>query len=334
MKHNNYTRSILRFSPLFVLIWIGCSSTPVTPDDKVVDVQGCMDSLAQNYSDLATLDDGSCQYLGCTDSTSTNFDPLANIDDGNCIPIEEIPMGWTLVWNDEFNTDSINTQKWNHENWWPGYVNNELQSYSDAPANSYIRSGILNIVMRKANPFDLNNPAYTSARMNSAGKGDWTYGRFEIKAKLPKGQGMWPAIWMMPTESVYGPWPVSGEIDIMESLGHETDRVYGTIHYGDYHPNHTSTGTSLKLDSGDFSTEFHVFSLEWDVGVLRWYVDDLLFQTRNSWFSVGGDSPAPFDQNFHIILNLALGGGWAGPPDQSTLFPQSMQVDYVRVYHK
>jgi beta-glucanase (GH16 family) len=335
LKHNNHSIILICVLPLLIVIWVGCSpSTSSPPDDTIVDVPGCIDSMAVNYSDLATMDDGSCQYLGCTDSTAINYDPMATIDDGNCVPISEIPDDWTLAWNDEFNLDSIDTDKWNHENWWPGYVNNELQSYSDDPANSYVRSGLLNIVMRKANPFDVNNPAYNSARMNTSGKGDWIYGRFEIKAKLPAGRGMWPAIWMMPTESVYGPWPVSGEIDIMELLGHETDRVHGSIHYGDYYPNHTSATASYKLNSGDFSTDFHLFALEWELGVLRWYVDDTLFQTRNTWFSEGGSWPAPFDQDFHIILNVALGGDWAGPPNESTLFPQSMQVDYVRVYEK
>jgi beta-glucanase (GH16 family) len=260
--------------------------------------------------------------------------PLANVDDGNCVYQEDIPLGWYLLWNDEFNADEIDTNKWNHENWWPGYVNNELQAYSDAPSYSFLADGDLNIVMRRASPFDPNNPSYTSARMNTSGKGGWTYGRFEIKAKLPRGQGLWPAIWMMPTESLYGPWPVSGEIDIMEMLGHETDRVYGTIHYGDYYPNHSSAGTSYKLSSGNFADEFHVFALEWEEGSLRWYVNDILYQTRSTWFSVGGDWPAPFNQNFHIILNIALGGDWAGPPNANTFFPQTMLVDYVRVFQK
>lgn len=319
---------------IFSLLFMGCSSSPSSSDEKVVDIPGCMDTLALNFSDLATTDDGSCQYPGCTDSSAVNFDPMANLDDGNCIPSSEIPSGWTLVWNDEFNGDSIDLGKWNHENWWPGYVNNELQSYSDDPANSFVTNGKLNIVVRKQLPFDVNNPAYNSARMNTAGKGDWTYGRFEIKACLPKGLGLWPAIWMMPTNSVYGSWPVSGEIDIMELLGHEPDLTYGTIHYGDYVPNRSSSGTSYRLQDGDYSTDYHLFALEWEYGILRWYIDDNLFFTANQWHSVGGDWPAPFDQNFHIILNVALGGNWPGNPDATTILPQAMQVDYVRVFQQ
>lgn len=293
-----------------------------------------MDSLAFNYNSLATVDDGSCEYLGCTDSQAVNFDPLATLDDGSCVPAVENPAGWTLIWNDEFNADSIDSGKWNHENWWPGYVNNELQSYSDDPSNSFVEEGNLHIVVKKEMPFDLNNPAYNSARLNTAGKGDWVYGRFEIKARLPQGKGLWPAIWMMPTYSVYGSWPTSGEIDIMEMLGHETDRIYGTIHYGNHYPDKSDTGTSYRLSEGDFSADFHIFALEWEEGKIRWYVDDTPYLTATNWFTVGGDWPAPFDQEFHIILNVALGGDWPGNPDQTTILPQTMLVDYVRVYQK
>lgn len=313
---------------------LGCSPASDPPAEKDVDIPGCMDTLAVNYSDLATVDDGSCQYLGCTDSLAINYDPLATIDDGSCVPLSEQPAGWTLVWNDEFSGDSIDQGKWNHENWWPGRVNNELQSYSDDEVNSYVHDGKLNIVVRKGIPFDVNNPTYNSARMNTAWKGDWTYGRFEIKARLPKGKGLWPAIWMMPTQSVYGGWPTSGEIDIMELLGHEPDLIYGTIHYGNYVPNKSSTTGSYRLNYATFADDFHVFALEWEYGKIRWYVDGTLFLTADNWYTVGGDWPAPFDQDFHIILNVAIGGDWPGNPDQNTILPQSMQVEYVRVYQK
>lgn len=331
LKHSKRLAFLL---PLIVvaLLVLACEDE-ITPPVRV-ETPGCMDTTALNYDPEATVDDGSCDYLGCTDSTAVNYDPLATIDDGNCVPPQEILPGWELVWNDEFNALEIDTNKWTHENWWPGYVNNELQSYSDDPSNSFLADGALSIVVRRASPFDPNNPAYSSARMHTSGKGDWTYGRFEIRARLPMGRGLWPAIWMMPTESIYGPWPVSGEIDIMELLGHEPNVVHGTLHYGDYYPNHSSAGTHFRLTTGDFSEAFHTFALEWEAGEIRWYVDDQLYQTRTSWFSAGGDWPAPFDQDFHMILNVALGGDWPGNPDQSTLFPQTMQVDYVRVFQK
>ena len=142
--------------------------------------------------------------------------------------------------------------------------------------------------------------------------------------KLPYGRGLWPAFWMLPTDWVYGGWPLSGEIDIMEMLGHETTKVYGTIHWGD--PNHRSSGGNYTLSSGSFAGDFHVFAVEWDSSGMKWYVDDhLYFSTAHG---------KPFDQRFHILLNVAVGGNWPGNPDDATVFPQMMYVDYVRVYRK
>ncbi len=174
---------------------------------------------------------------------------------------------------------------------------------------------------------------YTSARIRSRGKGDWCYGRFEIRAKLPRGKGMWPAIWMLPTDQRYGGWPSSGEIDIMESLGHEANKVHGTLHYAGPR-GHASKGTSYTLRSGTFADEFHVFQLEWEERAMRWYVDGLLYQTQTNWHSRTKPFPAPFDERFHLLLNLAVGGNWPGNPDATTVFPQAMAVDYVRVYRR
>ncbi len=329
---NLISPKLIIISILSIGLLVACKS-PTPPEDPIVEViYGCMDSNSINFDSTATEDDGSCQYFGCTDSSSANFDPIATVDDGNCLKSSEIPVGWSLTWNDEFNGSSIDTTKWNHEEWWPGYVNNELQSYTQDPGNSGLTNGYLYLTARKENPFDPNAPAYNSARMNTAQKVDWKYGRIEIRAKLPRGQGLWPAIWMMPTYSVYGGWPVSGEIDIMEFLGHDITRTYGTIHYGNYYPDKSSTGTSYVLPTGNFSDSFHTFAFEWEADEMRWYVDDVLFQTLSSWFTVGGDYPAPFDQEFHLILNVAVGGDWPGNPDASTLFPQTMEVDYVRLF--
>jgi beta-glucanase (GH16 family) len=151
---------------------------------------------------------------------------------------------------------------------------------------------------------------------------------------MPYGQGIWPAIWMLPTDNVYGGWAASGEIDILEYLGHQTNIVYGTIHYGGSWPNNTSSGSSYTLDSGSFDDDFHIFTLIWEEGSMQWFVDEELFSTKTNWYTSGYDFPAPFDQQFHLILNLAVGGNWPGNPDTSTVFPQEFVIDYVRIYQE
>jgi hypothetical protein len=164
--------------------------------------------------------------------------------------------------------------------------------------------------------------------------GDWTYGRFEVRAKLPTGQGLWPAIWMLPTNDAYGGWAASGEIDILELVGHEPDKVHGTLHYGAPFPGNVFSGSSFTLPTGDFSTTFHTFALEWEPHEIRWFVDGVQYASRSSWWSSGGAFPAPFDQPFHMLLNVAVGGNWPGNPNGSTQFPQVMEIDYVRVYQE
>lgn len=243
--------------------------------------------------------------------------------------------GYNLVWHDEFNGSEIDKSKWEHEVNGHGGGNNELQYYTDRTENSFVANGVLNIVALQeeyTGPDGLRY--YTSARMRTLNKGDWKYGRFEIRALLPYGQGLWPAIWLLPTEWKYGGWAASGEIDIMELLGHETDKVYGTIHYGGSYPNNVHTGGSYKLTQGTFAGSYHVFRFDWEENEMRWYVDDKLYLTQKNWYTNGYAYPAPFDQLFHMILNVAVGGNWPGNPTTATQFPQVMKVDYVRVYQK
>jgi beta-glucanase (GH16 family) len=252
----------------------------------------------------------SCRKSG-SDNTITG--PPASTD-----TIPPVP-GWTLVWNDEFNGPDIDAAKWEWEVNGDGGGNNELQYYTGFPENSFIEDGKLVIKAIKENYLGKH---YTSARMRTKNKGDWRYGRFEARMKLPYGKGMWPAFWMLPTDWVYGGWPQSGEIDIMELVGDVPNKVYGTIHWGD--PDHRQSGGSYVLPSGTFAGDFHTFIVEWDSVGFRWYVDGLqYFSTSRGW---------PFDQRFHILLNLAVGGNWPGNPDEFTYFPQLMYVDYVRVY--
>ncbi len=245
--------------------------------------------------------------------------------------------GYSLLWNDEFDGDSLNTEIWNRELREPGWTNNELQEYTGAEDNSFVRDGKLVI---KAIKTEGNNgkPYYTSGKVTTQKKRDFMYGKVVVSAKVPEGKGLWPAIWMMPTdESFYGQWPKCGEIDIMEVLGNQVDTAYQTVHYGE--PHAEQQGTKV-LSSGSFAESFHEYSVEWEPGEMRFYIDGELINTVNDWFTAidGQDEkpyPAPFNQTFFVQMNLAVGGNWPGDPDETTDFSKSeFEVDYVRVYQK
>lgn len=245
--------------------------------------------------------------------------------------------GYNLKWEDQFEGDSLNRDDWNVELHDPGWVNNELQSYVDSPENIYIEDGSL--VLKPVETVNEDGSvSYTSGRVNTQNKHDFKYGLFEARVKVPEGQGFLPAFWMMPTdENLYGQWPRCGELDIMEVLGNDTDTSYGTIHYGN--PHSESQG-SYTLEKGTFADEYHVFDMEWEPGKISWYVDGKLIHTEGNWYSVTEGQgevtyPAPFDQPFYIILNLAVGGNWPGNPDETTDVANSAYyIDYVKVYQK
>ncbi len=232
--------------------------------------------------------------------------------------------GWTLAWHDEFDGTAIDNSVWTFEVNGNGGGNNELQYYTAEPRNAFLENGTLVIQALKE---DYLGKQYTSARMNTRGKRDWLYGRVDVRAKTPTGRGLWPAIWMLPTDWEYGGWPASGEIDIMELLGQTPGKIYGTVHYGTDPAHHLSSGGSYTLPGGaSFASAFHLFSVEWSADSLIWRVDNIRFHAEKNG--------PPFDKRFHLLLNVAVGGNWPGSPDASTVFPQYMQVDYVRVYAK
>jgi beta-glucanase (GH16 family) len=230
-----------------------------------------------------------------------------------------------LVWSDEFETAGApDVTKWNFETGGGGWGNNELQYYTDSRNNSYVSNGTLKIDAKKS------NGTWTSARMVTSGKASWKYGRFEIKAKLPSGKGTWPAIWMMPQQSVYGSWPKSGEIDIMEHVGYDMNRIVGSAHTEAYY-HKIGTQKSGNMVASNVSGEFHVYAVEWTEAGIKWYVDNTNYftfinenKTYKEW---------PFDQSFFLILNIAIGGDWGGAqgidPD---LTEAIMEIDYIRVY--
>ena len=244
--------------------------------------------------------------------------------------------GYNLLWSDEFDGDTLNTDIWTREVREPGWTNNELQEYRDSEENVFVRDG--NLVLKAIKTEQNGKPYYTSGKVNSQNKADFQYGKVVIRAKVPEGQGLWPAAWMMPKdESFYGQWPKCGEIDIMESLGNDTKISYSTIHYGEPHAEQQGT---ITLDNGSFSSDFHDYSVEWEPGEMRFYTDDKLVLTVNDWFTAeeGQDDkpyPAPFNQPFFVQMNLAVGGDWPGNPDASTDFDKAeFLIDYVRVYQK
>lgn len=244
--------------------------------------------------------------------------------------------GYTLLWNDEFEGDALDESIWNYEPHEPGWTNNELQEYTVGTENVTVRDGALVI---KANKTEKDGQDYyTSGKITSQNKKDFLYGKVVTRAKVPEGKGLWPAIWMMPTdESYYGQWPKCGEIDIMEVLGDQLDIAYSTIHYGE--PHAEQQGKKVLTD-GNFADGYHDYSVEWEPGEIRFYIDEEEVLVVNDWFSaVSGEDdkpyPAPFDQTFFVQMNLAVGGNWPGNPDETTNFDTAeFMIDYVRVYQK
>lgn len=265
---------------------------------------------------------------------------------------------WRLVWADEFDGAGLDLSKWSPAVDCGGGGNNERQCYSDAPDIVTVRDGVLRLTALKrpttaiANPWGpadgpMKTGAYASGKVLTQGKASWRYGRIEARARVPGGQGVWPAIWMMPETSAYGGWPKSGEIDILETInmgapcaaceGGRENRIFGTINFG------KGPGADHRQHSGPFpmppsADGFHVYAVEWSPGQIDWFVDGVRYfrATAQDWKPVdGAATPAPFDQPFHLILNLAFGGAWpegegAGGVDEAAL-PAMMEVDWVRV---
>ncbi|MDX1640148.1 MAG: family 16 glycosylhydrolase [Balneolaceae bacterium] len=258
----------------------------------------------------------------------TDNDEMAEIltnSEGFYTPAEYPSM--TLKWSDEFDAEELNTAYWTYEigdgcdQGICGWGNEELETYTNDEANSRLEDGNLIITARK------ENGEYTSARIKTEDKVEMQFGRIDVRAKLPKGQGIWPAIWMLGANISQVGWPACGEIDIMELVGHQPEAVHGTVHF-DNNGYQSSTGSHV-LTNGDFSDQFHVFTIIWERDRISWYVDNEKFKT----FTKSGIDFYPFNAPFYFIMNVAVGGRWPGNPDQTTVFPQEMVVDYIRVFH-
>ncbi|HJQ14703.1 MAG TPA: glycoside hydrolase family 16 protein [Anaerolineales bacterium] len=235
--------------------------------------------------------------------------------------------GWNLIWQDEFEGTKLNLSNWTFDLGGNGWGNQEWQNYTDRPENVRVEDGVLVIEARE----ELSGGrTYSSARLKTQGLHAWQYGRIEARIKLPYGQGIWPAFWMLGDNLNQDGWPASGEIDILEFIGREPDHIYATVHAPGYSGDR-GVGSSITTSKDSLRNDFHVYAVEWEENEIRWYFDDQQFfkitpaDVPDAWI---------FDHPFFIILNLAVGGRWPGYPDETTEFPQSLYVDYVRVYQK
>ena len=248
--------------------------------------------------------------------------------------------GFTLVWSDEFNgTDGSapDSSKWTYDTGGKGWGNNELECYTNLAQNVQIKGGNLVITALQQPGYSCGGGTtnnFTSARLKTQGLFNQAYGRFEARIKIPAGQGMWPAFWMLGNNITSVNWPTCGEIDIMENIGREPGTVHGSLHGPRTNGGTSDASAPFSLPTGqNFADEFHLYAVEWEPGTIRFYVDTNLYSTFNSsQWPAGGTWE--FGHPFFIILNVAVGGNWPGSPDNTTVFPQQMLVDYVRVYTK
>jgi beta-glucanase (GH16 family) len=254
------------------------------------------------------------------------FDIAGNASEPTDVSLATTEIPWALLWSDEFDTDGpVDPTKWNFQTGGGGWGNNESQYYTNG-SNASKQDGNLIIEVKKQ---QVGTNPYTSTRMNTSGKGDFLYGRIDVRAKLPRTGGTWPAIWMLPTDWAYGDWPKSGEIDIMEHTGNNYGHILGTVHTGAY--NHTlGTQKGAGTDLTNVTEEFHNYTIEWYPDHIDWYVDDVLYYTFENEYKTPAEWP--FDKRHHILLNVAVGGNMGGTIDANGVWPQQMVVEYVRVY--
>ena len=257
--------------------------------------------------------------------------PAPNLQADSYAPGE----GWTLVWADEFNDQTLNTADWNRQVVPAGRFNEEWQAYTASEENSRIENSCL-VIRALHTGTGHGHDQYTSARLNTAGKQAWMYGKIAARIQLPYGEGIWPAFWMLGANCSEGggdtDWPHCGEIDILELYGSKSDSVVeANIHSSDAEGAHQQMGAvAFNLETGRFADQFHVFEIEWDQNTIAWKVDGRQYAVAD----ISSPGESEFHQPFYILLNLAVGGTWAGRPDGTTVFPQYMYVDWVRVYQR
>jgi beta-glucanase (GH16 family) len=272
--------------------------------------------------------------FSCSESGKKNTDHPEDTN-GSEANVNETAVDWTLVWSDEFKESNIDTNNWNYQIVEAGKYNDEWQRYTNSSENAYIEDDCLVIkAIHESEEHGMDQ--YTSARLNTANKQTWKYGKIAARIKLPQGNGMWPAFWMLGANINENggdtPWPQSGEIDILELYGSKDNAVVeGNLHYANQSNKHTMTGAvAYELDEDIFADDFHVFELIWEEEKITWLVDGEAYTSA----PITAEEMSEFHKEFFILLNVAVGGAWAGRPDDSTTFPQYMYVDWVRVYQK
>ncbi|MEO5817826.1 MAG: glycoside hydrolase family 16 protein [Gemmatimonadaceae bacterium] len=276
---------------------------------------------------------GALAVGGCTKAPTTQGTP---IDTTPAVPGE-----WKLSWSDEFDGASgalVDPGKWTAETGGGGWGNQERQYYTTSASNASLDGSGHLVITARAEPVTSSltcwygSCRYTSARIKTQGRFEQAYGKFEARIRIPRGQGLWPAFWMLGNDIDRNGWPKSGEIDIMESIGKEPYAVYGTLH-GPGYSGSGSIGSSYSLAAVPFADNYHVFTVEWSPGEVRWIVDGTEYR-RTSTANLPSAGTWVFDHAFFMLLNVAVGGNWPGDPDATTTFPQQMLVDYVRVYQR
>jgi beta-glucanase (GH16 family) len=277
----------------------------------------------------APLDDAS---VSAPDAPSTGVGSSgSNADDSGTAP-----SGWKLTWSDEFNGpdgSAVDPTKWKHDTGGTGWGNNELEYYTDGTQNAVVKGGYLVITATTdgASQYKCSYGTckYTSARLLTEGLFSQKYGRFEARAQMPTGKGLWPAIWMLGDNISTVSWPACGEIDFMETIGTDISTNHGTLHM----PSSYGPSGTYKLPNGaSYADAFHTFAIEWEPGTVRFYVDEMLYETQKS--NVPSGDTWEFDHPFFLVMNVAVGGQWPGSPDSTTTFPQTLKVDWVRAYEK
>lgn len=328
------------------LVACGGEASTTQPAESEVSAE-----VAESVEEESVADDAAAEEAAAEESMEESvaeeepvYEPEPYVD-----KLDRSDEGFVLVWNDEFDGDALDTTKWDYmygnggEYGKPGWGNYEMQYYLNREENVRVEDGKLIITAMEESGTAMR---YTSARIRTVtNSGDvlfaTTYGRVEARIKLPAGEGLWPAFWMLPVdESIYGLWSASGEIDIMEAKGRLPQQFSCAAHYGREYPQNVYSGQEYVFPEGTSIQDYHLYSIEWEPGEIRWYVDNECYYTLNDFYSEKPDGTsqgdtAPFDVPFYLMLNMAIGGRFDPQANlNNTEFPQEMEVDFVRVYHK